>query len=66
MTSGIGGRFPKGLVIGSVTRVDKNSYGFFQKVEVTPAVDFKKLEEVFIILETNSLLDQESVREARK
>ncbi len=66
MTSGMGGRFPKGLVIGSVTRVDRNSYGFFQKVEVTPAVDFKKLEEVFVILETNSLLDQESVREARK
>jgi rod shape-determining protein MreC len=65
ITSGLGGRFPKGLVIGTVTRVDKNSYGFFQKVEVTPAVDFTKLEEVFVILETNSLFDQESIREAR-
>ena len=60
MTSGIGGRFPKGLVIGSVTRVDKNSYGFFQKVEVTPAVDFKKLEEV--CLELKSIADKTGVK----
>jgi len=51
ITSGLGGRFPKGLVIGTVTAVEKKPYGVFQKVEVTPAVDFRKLEEVFVILD---------------
>jgi len=52
ITSGLGGRFPKGLVVGTVSRVEKKPYGVFQKVEVTPAVDFRKLEEVFLILDT--------------
>lgn len=52
ITSGLGGRFPKGLVVGTVTAVEKKPYGVFQKVEVTPAVNFRKLEEVFVILET--------------
>jgi rod shape-determining protein MreC len=51
VTSGLGGRFPKGLIVGNVTNVEKKPYGIFQKVEVTPAVDFRKLEEVFVILD---------------
>jgi len=58
VTSGLGGRFPKGLIVGRVTRVEKKPYGVFQKVEVTPAVDFKRLEEVFLILDTNELVNQ--------
>ncbi len=50
ITSGLGGRFPKGLLIGTVTKVEKKSYGVFQQVELTPAVDFRKLEEVFVVL----------------
>lgn len=50
ITSGLGGRFPKGLLVGTVTKVEKKSYGVFQQVDVTPAVDFRKLEEVFVIL----------------
>ncbi|NIQ39967.1 MAG: rod shape-determining protein MreC [Proteobacteria bacterium] len=53
ITSGLGGRFPKGLIVGTVSRVEKKPYGVFQKVEVSPAVDFKKLEEVFVILDTD-------------
>lgn len=53
ITSGLGGRFPKGLIVGTVTRVEKKPYGVSQKVEVTPAVDFRKLEEVFVILDTD-------------
>lgn len=53
ITSGLGGRFPKGLIVGTVTRVEKKPYGVFQKVEVAPAVDFRKLEEVFVILDTD-------------
>lgn len=49
LTSGIGGVFPKGLMIGTVSRVDKKRAGIFQYVEVSPAVDFAKLEELLII-----------------
>lgn len=58
ITSGLGGRFPKGLVVGTVTGVEKKPYGVSQKVEVTPAVDFKKLEEVFVILDTDQPVNQ--------
>lgn len=49
VSSGVGGLFPKGLVIGRVTKVEKKSYGITQTVEVAPAVDFPKLEEVTIV-----------------
>ncbi len=53
ITSGNGGVFPKGLPIGAVVRVEREEYGMFQQVEVAPAVDFSRLEEVLILLEEN-------------
>lgn len=52
MTSGFSGLFPKGLVIGEVTAVRKGRDNFFDRVEVTPAVDFKTLEDVLVVLRT--------------
>lgn len=49
LTSGLGGGFPKGLIVGAVTRVDKRGFDMFQTVEVEPAVDFEHLEEVLVI-----------------
>ncbi len=49
LTSGLGGIFPKGLVVGTVTNVDRKRPGIFQYIEVTPAVDLSKLEEVLIL-----------------
>jgi rod shape-determining protein MreC len=49
VTSGLGGGFPKGLIVGAVTRVDKQGFDMFQTVKVEPAVDFDHLEEVLII-----------------
>lgn len=53
VTSGMGGVFPKGLSVGTVRRVQLNEYGLFQNVEVTPAVDFYRLEEVLVLLKEN-------------
>jgi rod shape-determining protein MreC len=53
ITSGLGGRFPKGLLIGTVARVEKKPHGVFQDVEITPAVEFRKLEEIFVVLDTD-------------
>jgi len=50
VTSGMGGVFPKGLVVGDVQSVDRQEYGLFQAIEVIPAVDFSHLEEVLILL----------------
>ncbi|MDT8443331.1 MAG: rod shape-determining protein MreC [Desulfuromonadales bacterium] len=50
VTSGMGGVFPKGLVVGKVKSVDRQDFGLFQTIAVTPAVDFSHLEEVLILL----------------
>lgn len=52
VTSGVGGVFPKGLIIGSISKLDKGAGGIFLYAEIKPAVNFSKLEEVLVI--TNS------------
>lgn len=51
ITSGLSGIFPKGLIVGEVTRVEKSGDNFFKNVEVRPAVDLGRLEEVLVIKE---------------
>ncbi|NPU83120.1 MAG: rod shape-determining protein MreC [Syntrophaceae bacterium] len=50
LTSGLSGRYPKGLVLGSVTAFDKKADSLFQKIEVIPATDFSRLEEVLVLV----------------
>ena len=50
VTSGLDEIIPKGIVVGAVVNVVRNSPGFFQLVEIKPAVDFSKLEEVFVVV----------------
>jgi len=49
-TSGLGGIFPRGLNVGTVTKVSKKPYGISQDVEVVPKVDLSKLEEVLVVV----------------
>jgi hypothetical protein len=58
VSSGLGGIFPKGLIVGTVSKVVKQSYGLFQEIEVVPSVDFSKLEEVLIIRRDDMLATQ--------
>jgi rod shape-determining protein MreC len=51
VTSGIGGGFPKGIKVGEVTMVKKGAYGIFQTVDVHPAVNISRLEEVLVLLQ---------------
>ncbi len=51
ITSGMGGVFPKGLVVGRVAAVQRNEFGLFQQIQVTPAVDFSRLEEVLVLMD---------------
>lgn len=55
VTSGMGGVFPKGLLIGQVVDVGKDKRGMFHTIKVRPAVDFRELEFVTIILQASPL-----------
>jgi len=50
ISSGLGGVFPAGLVIGYVESVQTDPSGLFQYAEVIPAADFRSLDTVFIVL----------------
>ena len=43
LTSGLGGRFPKGIVIGEVEQIETQANDVFQKAVVHPSVDFGSL-----------------------
>lgn len=57
ITSGMGGVFPKGLLIGTIADVGKDRRGMFHAIEVRPAVDFRELEYVTIILQASPLAE---------
>ena len=50
-TSGLGGIFPRGILIGTVTEADLDPQGMYQNVELKPAADFRRLEEVMVIIQ---------------
>ncbi|MGD0021017.1 MAG: rod shape-determining protein MreC [Smithellaceae bacterium] len=49
ISSGMGGIFPKGLLIGKVSSVQKQNAGLFLKIDIAPFADFAKLEEVLVL-----------------
>jgi rod shape-determining protein MreC len=48
-TSGIGGIYPKGIIIGKVKSVSQKNSEMTRYAIIEPAVDFKRMEEVFIL-----------------
>ena len=53
VTSGLVGGFPRGLAIGTITRIDKDEGALFQSAELTPDVDVGRVEEVLVIQSPN-------------
>ncbi len=50
LTSGMDGVFPKGFLVGTIADTSKRgARGLFQYVKVRPAVNFARLEQVFIV-----------------
>jgi len=49
VTSGLVGGFPRGLVIGTITHIDKQEGALFQSAELMPEVDVGRVEEVLVI-----------------
>ena len=58
LASGLVGLYPKGLVFGKVTKVNKKNPGVFQDIEVTPSVDLSTLEEVLVVKVANLALSE--------
>jgi rod shape-determining protein MreC len=50
MTSGLTGIFPKGLLIGQTTEIQKKGDELFQVAQIQPAADITRLEEVLVIV----------------
>ena len=58
ITSGLGGKFPKGLTLGKITLVKQNMTSpVFQEVFLESSVDLINIEEVFVIPTTIGSLD---------
>jgi rod shape-determining protein MreC len=52
LTSGMGGVYPKGLLIGDVELVEVNENDLFQSISVRPAADVVGIEEVIVLAGT--------------
>jgi rod shape-determining protein MreC len=49
LTSGMGGRYPPGIVIGQLTEIEQRDIDAFQRATVRPSVSFGKLETVLVL-----------------
>jgi rod shape-determining protein MreC len=56
VTSGMDGIFPRGLLVGQITRVSQEGPGLFLNVDIRPAADFGKLEQVLILTQKPAAL----------
>ena len=50
VTSGLAGIFPRGMVVGRVSRAETHPGAQEPQVDVTPEVDFDRLDDVLVIL----------------
>ena len=51
VTSGIGGKYPAGLFVGTVRGVEADVTGLQKLVQIEPAADLSRLDRVFVILQ---------------
>jgi rod shape-determining protein MreC len=51
VTSGLGGVFPEGLLVGHVKKVDIDPAGLYQRADLVPAADIGKLRYVFVVIQ---------------
>jgi rod shape-determining protein MreC len=49
VSSGLDGIYPRGLLVGTIKSVRREGPGMFVTVRITPAVDFRSLEQVLVV-----------------
>ena len=57
ITSGVGGVYPKGIRVGTITSVNADREELLHTAKVKPAVDFGRLEQVFVVLHRGPTMD---------
>ena len=57
ISSGLGGIFPKGLLIGEVTEISTDDYGLTKLVYIRPAADFTMLDHVMVATKKSVRVD---------
>ena len=65
LSSSLGGIFPKGIIIGEIQEVVEES-GSVSYAKITPAVDFRRIEEVLIITEETSAEELALIQEEKR
>jgi rod shape-determining protein MreC len=55
VTSGLGGIYPKGLMVGRLKNIVKKTAGLFLEAELLPGADLRRLEEVLIVIQKPEL-----------
>lgn len=58
VTSGLGGVFPKGLLIGYVDKITTDETGLFQSADIIPKADLGMLTYVFVVAKQGSEMDE--------
>ncbi|MFO7871275.1 MAG: rod shape-determining protein MreC [Kiritimatiellia bacterium] len=51
LTSGLGGVYPSGLLVGYVTAIRPSPSALYQRAEVVPAAELRSLKYVFVVME---------------
>ncbi len=59
LTSGLGGAFPRGLVLGQVAQVVRQDFALFQEAIVNPAVDYRRVELTLVVTSFQPLVQEE-------
>ena len=59
VTSGLDGIFPRGLLVGTIKYVHREGPGLFLNVSITPAVEFRGLEQVLIVTQPPPHIDDQ-------
>ncbi len=59
LTSGLGGAFPRGLVLGQVVQVVQQDFALFQEAVINPAVDYRRVELALVIQSFQPLVQEE-------
>lgn len=57
-TSGLGGTFPRQVLIGQIVSVERNDYDLYQTAVVQPTVDFNRLEMVLVVTDFEPIVPE--------
>jgi rod shape-determining protein MreC len=60
LTAGLGGEFPKGLVVGVVESVNRNDVQPWQEATIRSTIEFAQLESVFVVRSFRATLEAEA------